>query len=675
MEEGTKKKFNLKDALKLLFVLGVIIALSFLFPAKKNSVHVQKQGEIWKGADLYAPYDLPVRKSKEQISKEKAKLSSSIPAVYTKSNASEGIMLESLLTELGQVIPEVESYKDFMAGKLADEFIKGIVSKKERSLKFELLLDSGTRTVDASSMYDVNEFSSLLKEELMKIGVSEGTINSADLQNIIKPTYNYNDSEHKKRIESAVAKWPLNDGVVKKDEKIVSKGELIDEYTYRKLMSLEEKNGQGAKGIDNYWVVFAGYLLLTCLIIGVLMFYLARYFPQIDDNLGSLVFILMWPLLFGFLVFAIEENSSLSTYLIPFCIAPIVIKNFYGERLALFVHVVVVLIASFLSSLGYEFTFLQIFAGIVAVLIFSDTRYWNKFFIAIVIILAAYVLAYLGLSLIKEGSFATVQWKTFMWLALNAVLLLLAYPFIPLLEKIFGFTSSVSLRELSDMNRPLLKELSIKAPGTLQHSLQVANLAEAATEKIGGNSLLVKTAALYHDIGKMKQPEFYIENSGGKNMHAELNNNFESAKIIIDHIVEGEKMAKKAKLPQVIIDFITTHHGTTRVEYFYRNQKNAEPDREFDESLFRYPGPKPKTKEQTILMIADSLEAASKSLKSPTGQDIDELVSKIVNYKISQGQLDDSELSFAELEECMTVFKSLLRSINHVRIEYPDEVK
>ncbi len=674
MEESTKK-FNIKDALKLLFVLGVIFALSFLFPAKRNFVQVQKQGEIWKGSDLYAPFDVPVRKSDDQIKEEKAKLSKSIPAVYSKSNASDGVMLESLISDLANAIPEVAAYKDFLAGKLAPNFQKGILSKKELSPKFELLFDTGSKTVEAQEVYDIEGFGVLLKEELSKIGVSESTIASASLSNIIKPTFNYNDSEHKKRIQSAISKWPLNDGIVKKDEKIISKGELIDEYTHRKLISLNEKSGKGSKGIDNYWVVFAGYLLLTCLIIGVLMFYLARYFPEIDDNLGSLVFILMWPLLFGVLVYAIEENSSLSTYLIPFCITPIVIKNFYGERLALFVHVVVVLIASFLSSLGYEFTFLQIFAGIVTVLIFSDTRYWNKFFVAIVIILAAYVLGYLGLSLIKEGSFTNIKWNTFMWLVLNAVLLLLAYPFIPLIEKLFGFTSSVSLRELSDMNRPLLKELSIKAPGTLQHSLQVANLAEAATEKIGGNSLLVKTAALYHDIGKMKQPQYFIENSGGKNLHAELNNNFESARIIIDHIAEGEKMAKKAKLPKVIIDFISTHHGTTRVEYFFRNQKNAEPDREFDESLFRYPGPNPKTKEQTILMIADSLEAASKSLKSPTGKDIDELVHKIVDYKVSEGQLDDSELSFSELEQCVSVFKSLLRSINHVRIEYPDEVK
>jgi putative nucleotidyltransferase with HDIG domain len=222
------------------------------------------------------------------------------------------------------------------------------------------------------------------------------------------------------------------------------------------------------------------------------------------------------------------------------------------------------------------------------------------------------------------------------------------------------------------MNKPLLKDLSIKAPGTLQHSLQVANLSEAAAKEIGADSLLVKTAALYHDIGKTKQPEYFIENSMGSNPHEKITN-FESARIIIDHVIEGEKMAKNANLPKLLIDFITTHHGTTRVEYFYRTQLKEEPGRQFDESLFRYPGPKPKTKEQTILMLADSIEAASKSLKNPTGQDIDQLIDKIIDLKLANEQLIESELSFQELEKCKTVFSSLLRSIYHIRIEYPRE--
>ncbi len=418
---------------------------------------------------------------------------------------------------------------------------------------------------------------------------------------------------------------------------------------------------------------FIGYFLLTSLIIGALILYSLKYFPESFQKLSAILFLLIWPVLFSFLVFLVNK-AALSPYLIPFCLVPIIVFNFYGGRLALFVHIVVVLIASFLSGLGYEFTFLQILAGIVTVLIISETRYWNKFFTSILIILASYLIGYLGLAMINSGSLERPEYMVFGFLAMNSLFLLLAYPFIPLVEKVFGFTSSISLAELSDMNQPLIKELSLKAPGTLQHSLQVANLGEAAAEKIGANSLLVKTAALYHDIGKLQNPEYFIENSKGENHHAALSN-FDSAKTIINHVKDGVTMAKKARLPKLIIDIIQTHHGTTRVEYFYRQQKSQEPDREFDESIFRYPGPKPSTKEQTILMIADSVEAASKSLKSPVGQDIDNLIDGIVDYKIKEGQLSDSELTFQELDICKDVFKALLRSIYHVRIEYPEEKK
>ena len=338
----------------------------------------------------------------------------------------------------------------------------------------------------------------------------------------------------------------------------------------------------------------------------------------------------------------------------------------------MFVHLVIILIASFLSNLGYEFTVLQLLVGMVTVLVVSETRYWNKFFFGISFIILTYILGFIGLSIINTGSINDIDWVTIVWLLINGMLTLLAYPFIPLLEKIFGFTSQITLAELGDINRPLLKELSLKAPGTMQHSLQVSNLATAAADLIGANSLLIKVGALYHDIGKINNPECFIENQrNGVNPHADWNN-FESAEKIINHVTDGRKMAKKHRLPQVLIDFIMTHHGTTRVEYFYRNQKNDFPDKEFDESLFRYPGPRPKTKEQAILMLADSIEAASKSLKNPNGQDIDALVDKIISYKIDQDQLDDANLTFSELKQCEDTFKSVLRSMYHIRVEYPD---
>jgi putative nucleotidyltransferase with HDIG domain len=265
--------------------------------------------------------------------------------------------------------------------------------------------------------------------------------------------------------------------------------------------------------------------------------------------------------------------------------------------------------------------------------------------------------------------------SVFKWLGINGVLILLAYPFIPLLSKIFGFTSSIDLVELADLNKPLLKKLSLNAPGTFQHALQVSNLSEAAAEKIGADGLLIKVGALYHDIGKLNNPMLFIENQkeGSYNPHDELNY-FDSARGIIDHVIEGEKMGKQSGLPKEIITLICSHHGTTRVEYFYRKQLTDFPDKEFDQTIFQYPGPKPISKEETILMLADSIEAASKSLKQPTGKDIDELVEKIAAHKIQNNQLSESKLTFEEIDICLKVFKEMLRSIYHVRIEYPKPV-
>jgi len=422
-------------------------------------------------------------------------------------------------------------------------------------------------------------------------------------------------------------------------------------------------------------IKYVGYVLLTSLIIGVLVSYLKRFYPDQFKSVKGIGFVLFWPLLFSFLVFIVERSSVLSVYLIPFCIVPIVVKNFFKEQLALFLHITVVLIASYISDASYEFTFIQILAGSVVVLWDSETRKWDKFFVTVAVVLVIYALGFLGINMIQGQSEVVSDIRVFGWLTVNGLLLLLAYPFIPIIEKIFGFTSSISLAELSDMNSPLIKKLSTKAPGTLQHSLQVGNLCQAAANAIGLDSLLLKTAALYHDIGKTENPHYFIENNPSTNLHAELDNNFESARIIIGHVTKGIEIAEKAKLPKEIIDFIRTHHGTTRVEYFYRNQMKDFPDQEFDESIFVYPGPKPQTKEQAIMMLADSIEAACKSLNNPTGDELDAFVDKIANAKVASEQLSDSDLSFKEFEICIETFKKMLHSVYHVRVAYPEVQK
>ncbi|MBK8563592.1 MAG: HDIG domain-containing protein [Saprospiraceae bacterium] len=485
------------------------------------------------------------------------------------------------------------------------------------------------------------------------------------------PNITFDEPRTTAMLEDAINNISPSRGLVAQGETIVLKGNVVTDDVYEKLASYKAKFESDISSKKSGWVVYFGYLLLTGLILGAFIMYVNSYRQEILKNWNYLAFVMIWMVAFSYLTYLVERTEVLSVYVIPFCVVPVVVRHFFTYRLAFFTHVVVVLIAGFLTAEGHQFLFTQIVAGVVAVLAVADARDWSRFFRSVVSIFLAYLLSQIGMALIEEGSFGSVDWQSMGWLAFNGLLTLLAFPLIPLTERMFGFTSSISMVELSDMNRPLLRELAMKAPGTFQHSLQVGNLAEAAANEIGADPLLVRVGALYHYIGKTLRPEYFVENQSGNNPHEGLPRT-KSAHIIIAHVLEGEIMAQKQRLPVSIQRFITTHHGTTRVEYFYKNYVSENPDILVDAAQFTYPGPLPNSKEETILMLADSVEATSRSLKSPTGQDIDNLVHKIFKGKIDHGQLSESKLTFGELEICRAVFQKMLRSIHHVRIEYPE---
>ena len=683
---------KLPKYVKYLMVAAVVAFISLLFPNNARFQYSFEKGQSWRYDDLYAPFDFAIKKTEGELNEERSRVRQEFAPIYQKKNdiAQEQVSgfesaLQNLLADTSQadliadILNSPARYINFGKNFLTDQLQSGIIdlqAEHRASGQLVQVLDGNlSKMQSVASLRTVNDAKADLRADLGRSRLAAADALVPLIEPRIVPNILFDQELTGKMLDAELNALSTSRGKVTKGSLVIPKDGIVTDEIYRSLTSFKDAYDDEITMQKSYWGVFAGYLLLTSLLIGILLLYLRHSARDIFNTFSKLLFILMWVVGFSYFVYVTETTDNISAYMIPFCIVPIVLKNFFNQRVALFVHVVIILIASFLSSLGYEFTFLNILAGIVAVLTLAETREWSKFFGSIGLIFLAYALGFIGLSLIVDGNVLALDYRALIWFVISAVLTLLAYPLIPLFSRVFGFTSSITLAELIDLNRPLLKELSIKAPGTMQHSLQVSNLAEAAGEKIGANSLLIKAAALYHDIGKMKEPQYFVENQSGTNPHDTLANNFESARKIIDHVTEGVKMAQKAKLPREIIDVIKTHHGTTMVEYFYRKQLQDFPDQEFDKTVFQYPGPKPVSKEQSILMLADSIEAAAKSLKQPTEKDINELIDKIIDFKVDKGQFELSELSFGELDQCRQIFASLLKSIYHVRIEYPDEQK
>ncbi len=676
-----------KQVVNIGTVVAVALLISLLYPNNVKFKYEFQRGQIWKYDDLVAPFDFAIKKSEKELQEDKALIMKGFWPYYSlNSDLSNAKMkdFEAALEQWGKESPtpyptlsQLEKYRSRGLDLLEKIYSSGIVQLAPEHAtadqKFVINIVKGNTTFKRtlSGFYKLEQAAAVVDAfAKQKPNALPAEVLSL-LKSSIVPNITYDEVRTKAMLDDAIINVSPSRGLVAQGELIVQKGNLVSDEVFEKLASYKSKFEADISSQKSGLVVYFGYLLLTALILGAFIMYVNAYRKEILSTWNYLAFVMIWMVAFSYLTFLVERTEVLSVYVIPYCVVPVVVRHFFTYRLAFFTHVVVVLIAGFLTAEGHQFLFTQIVAGVVAVLAVADARDWSRFFQSVVAILLSYSISHIGMSLIEEGSFSGINWNAMGWLAFNGLLTMLAFPLIPLTERMFGFTSSISLVELSDMNRPLLRDLAMKAPGTFQHSLQVGNLAEAAANEIGADPLLVRVGALYHDIGKTLQPAYFVENQTGTSPHEGMSRR-DSARIIIEHVTEGEKMAKKAGLPPSILRFITTHHGTTRVEYFYKNYLQENPETPVDAALFTYPGPLPASKEEAILMLADSVEATSRTLKSPTGQDIDNLVDKIFKGKIDHGQLNESQLSFGDLEVCRQVFQKMLRSIHHVRIEYPE---
>lgn len=679
----------LRGTLQHLFIGGIIVFISILFPTHTRFKYSYEEDQIWNYEDLVAPFDFAIKKPDRILKAETDSLLSDFSPFYRMDDSVGVRSLRKFEERFDQQLQNLESgqfndvrrnpqqYRNFGTQYLYKNYQRGVVEldpshqRADKNFVIHLLKGNTSEEKTLSGLFTTHKINQIISDTLQSSGLPDADFLYAVLAECVEPNVKYdklNTEQTRNEMINGVVKF---NGMVRKGELIVPRFGVISETVQLKLESLREHFE--IEIAQRSWGIYFGYFLLTALVIGLYAAFLYLYCRPLFDNWYELTFLLAWFPVFAYLVYIITSIDALSVYLIPFGIVPILVKTFYDKWLALFTHSMIVLLATFLSSSGFEFAFLQTLIGVVILLTNVDTRDWNQYFFTILYIFLAFCLGYLGLSLVQQGSFSGIDLSMFNWIFLSTFLTLLANPLIPLLERMFGYTSSMGLAELSDLNRPLLQELAIKAPGTLQHSLQVANLAEAAARRVGANHLLVRVAALYHDIGKIIQPEYFIENQGGVNPHDQLPYR-ESAKVIIGHVTQGVELAKQYRLPKLLNEFILTHHGTTMVEYFYRKEQEAFPGEVINESDFCYPGPRPRSKEESILMLADSIEAAAKaSLKNPAPGDIQALVERIIAGKLNKKQLEDSALTFSDLEKCKAVFLQILRSVYHARIEYPAE--
>ncbi len=662
-----------------LFVTTVILIV-YLFPKGGVFKYEIIKGKPWQYENLYAPFDFAITKTNEEIEDEKERIINSVlpyfefdvqisnqakygyeKAFAENLNVFDDAEIEIAAKKFGNdVLNEIYKY-----GVLIEEYAYNgdkmlFLSKKNKAekIQYKKILTPKSLTQLIENRIDNSEYKDL----------RNGFI--ALFYDIVKPNVSLNKKLTESALNAELNKLLITRGSVTKGSRIIAKGEVVEGNKLQTLVSLKtEYESQVWSEKNYYWIVF-GYGMLVSLALLMLLLFIRKYRNDIFENNTKVTFILFNLLIMIMITTFVVKFKTAYVYIIPLCILPLILKAFFDSRLGLFTHVVTVLILGFVVPNSYEYMFLQIIAGIVTILTISESYKRANLFISVGQITFIYIIAYIAFHIIHEGNIENIELFTIGLFVLGGLATLIVHPLIYAYEKIFGLVSDVSLLELSDTNSRLLKELSERAPGTFHHSLNVANIAEAAANEIGANAMLVRVGALYHDIGKMTNPTYYTENqSTSVNPHDVLSPR-ESAQIIIGHVIKGIELAKKYKLPDRVIDFIRTHHGTSTVYYFYMKEKEI--NDHIDSKDFQYPGPKPFSKETAILMMSDSVEAASKSLKNPTSTLIDSFVEKIINKQMDEGQFLNADITFKEIQQIKKIFKRKLTNIYHLRIEYPE---
>lgn len=670
------KHYNVHPAVYF-FVAALLMA--YFFPREAKFKYQFYEGKPWKYGLLTASTNFPIYKTDSEVKEEQDSVMKKFQPYYRVHSKVETSEIDKLRADYNQKLNQKvnATYMRYIEDMLRQLYDKGIVSPqdleemKEKQYTNVNLLQNNVSfshyvsdffTVKTAYEFIINNCPAKLKKSLLQ---------SCDINNYLTENVTYDEEMSEKVKRELLQSVPISSGVIQAGERIVDRGEIVDSNTYNVLRSLKIVYESKSGGNQRHNLMLIGQIILVFGIMFCYWLFLWSFRIKILYNRRNTFFLLCCIFVPVLLAEICIRSSLFNIYIIPFAIVPIVVRTFFDSRTALFTHLVTVLLCSIIAPFPHEFLILQVIAGMVVTYSLKELSQRSQLMHCALFVFLSYTLSYLGLVLYQDADINKIHWPMILYFGINFVLLMFTYVLVYMLEKTFGYLSPITLVELSNINTGVLKKLSENCPGTFQHSLQVSILASAAASKIGANAQLVRTGAMYHDIGKMSNPIYFTENQNGINPHSSLS--FEdSAKVIISHVTEGVKIAEKASLPKEIIDFIRTHHGHGKAKYFYNSYRNKYPDKPVDESIFTYPGPNPFTKETAIVMMADAVEASSRSLKEHTEEGITELVNKIIDGQIADGLFKNAPLTFKDVENIKKVFIEKLKIIYHTRISYPD---
>lgn len=674
---NTEENYWRNLATKTVLVCITVAIIVWFLPRNEGRMYRYDVGKPWMYGSVIAKFDFPIYKTDEAIKHEQDSLLKHFQPYYSLNPLIEKKQVERFLHDYEQGITGLpKEYVGIVARQMQEIYQMGIINTNEYNNIFKdstsmirFVSGKNAKSLKVSSFYStIAAYEHIFANE--KLAAQRAILSRCNLNNYIEANIVYDKEKSDAEKNDLLSSIPLASGMVMSGQKIIDRGEIVNDYTCRVLNSFDKEMKRRSSTQDEILTTFIGQILFVLILVMMFTSYLTLFRKDYFEKPRSITMLYTMITLFPILVSMMMKHNFFSVYIIPFAMAAIFVRVFMDSRTAFITHVTMILICAAAVKYQYEFIIVQLASGLVAIYSLRELSKRSQIFITAILVTISSCIVYLALQLMQDNQVFNIDPSMYTYFIINGIFLLLSYPMMYLIEKMFGFISNVTLFELSNTNKGLLRNLSEIAPGTFQHSITVGNLAAEIANRIHANSLLVRTGALYHDIGKMTNPVFFTENQAGVNPHDQLSD-LESAQIIISHVTEGLKLAEKFNLPGIIKDFISTHHGNGLTKFFYINYCNEHPDEKVDKEQFQYPGPNPFTREQAILMMADTVEAASRSLKEYTEESISALTNKLIDSQVAGGFFRECPITFRDIALAKSVLIERLKSIYHTRISYP----